>query len=708
MVTLGVVMMPELSFDEMKILWEEFFNSPTNKYKAEACSVSALFPIKKSIDISYNDIEAFNPELADSILNYTNMSIKSCQVSIKAFLDSDMKNILNIRFIQIPKSTNHVLIRKMGVEYINKLISIEGTVSKMSETRPKIKWANFKCWACPQEQMLWQESIFFQEPNSCLSQEEGGCGRSFMQRKPTFREDYSIFIDSQIIELMEDYEHLKAGENPQKVKTYMEDDLTDRMLPGDKVILNGILKTLQKTYNTKKLTRFDYYLEVVSIEIKEKEEEDLDLSEDEIVKINQLSSDPKLLDKIASSIAPQIKGMTRIKKAIALQMFGGVEKKYVKTKMRGDIHILLVGDPGVAKTQILKYVSLIHPRGRFASGLSSSAAGLCAAVVREEGIGDGQRWTVEAGAMVYADKGICCVDEIEKMRPEDRTALHEALEQQTITVNKAGVSATLVCRTTMLSACNPKSGKFIPNKPFIFQIDLAPPLLSRFDLVYQVVDKPDPIKDSEIADHILFIAKGAQESILNLDSHIIKTEIDLDILKKYIRYSKQNIFPVFDEGAMKLIKRYYLGQRSKTVEYQNDMSINIAPRQLEGLIRLSEASAKMRLSEKIEEQDAELAIETMDFSMGNIYEDNIALYNSSYWSRNTDSIEIVKMKSEVIRILTHNILGLPHDLLFDGVYMRYRSLSPEIFKIILNELESGGVIFEDSNHFYKLISYKEE
>jgi len=289
------------------------------------------------------------------------------------------------------------------------------------------------------------------------------------------------------------------------------------------------------------------------------------------------------------------------------------------TYIRGDIHVLLVGDPGTAKSQILSYMSKLAPRSIYASGKASSAAGLTAAAVRDE-FAEGQ-WTLEAGALVLADMGIACIDEIDKMDEADKSALHQAMEQQEISVAKAGINATLKSRCALLAAANPKLGRFDEFIPIHEQINMPPALLSRFDLIFSILDKPNRKIDTELATHILRTHKAGEvyENITKSrkSKHTKEEEEALmanimptftpEFLRKYVAYAKRNVFPVMTDDAMELLKNYYVDFRGSSED-----SVPFTPRQLEAFVRLAEASARVRLSDEVTVDDAKRAISIID------------------------------------------------------------------------------------------------
>ena len=327
-----------------------------------------------------------------------------------------------------------------------------------------------------------------------------------------------------------------------------------------------------------------------------------------------------IYDKMRQSIAPTIYGLDVEKDALVLQLFGGIAKEMPDgTRTRGDVHTLLVGDPGTAKSQMLSYISKLAPRSIYASGKASSAAGLTAAAVRDE-FGEGQ-WTLEAGALVLADKGLACIDEIDKMEETDRSSLHQAMEQQEISVAKAGINATLKSRCAILAAANPKLGRFDEFMPIHEQINMPPALLSRFDLIFSILDKPSPKTDIDLANHILQSHKGGEirEHINRIPDKLYSKEQEIqfmkhiqpvfepEFLRKYIAYAKRNVFPVLTDDALKILQDYYVKIRNSSKE-----SVPFTPRQLEAFVRLAESSARIRLSQEATDNDANRAILIID------------------------------------------------------------------------------------------------
>ncbi|MEK6837832.1 MAG: minichromosome maintenance protein MCM, partial [Nanoarchaeota archaeon] len=318
-----------------------------------------------------------------------------------------------------------------------------------------------------------------------------------------------------------------------------------------------------------------------------------------------LAKDKMVNEKLVTAIAPSIYGYERVKEALLLQLMGGVQKRRSDGIVsRGDIHVLLVGDPGSGKSQLLKRISVIAPKGRYVSGGGVSGAGITAAVVKDEILGG---WSLEAGALVLANNGICAIDEMDKMSEEDSGAMHEALEQQSVSIAKASIQATLIARTTVLAAANPKYGRFDQYGNIAEQINMPPTLINRFDLIFTIKDLPQLERDEKTAKHILQLHQTPE---------IQEPEISTELLKKYISYARQKIKPVLTDEAIDEIKEFYVQLRNREVSDERAArAIPISPRQLEALVRMSEASARIRLSEKVTREDARRAIELLVFCL---------------------------------------------------------------------------------------------
>ncbi|SEH17008.1 replicative DNA helicase Mcm [Natronorubrum sediminis] len=604
--------MAQAGNSELVDAFEQFFR---NYYDNQIKQLAQRYPNEqRSLHVDWQDLYRYDPDLADDFLNqpeqlqrYAEEALRLYDLPIDVSLGQAHVRVKNLPDTETPE------IRDIRARDMNSLVQVHGIVRKATDVRPKIEEAAFECQLCGTLSRIPQSSGDFQEPHECQ-----GC-----ERQGPFRVnfDQSEFIDSQKLRMQESPEGLRGGETPQSLDVHIEDDITGEVTPGDHVSATGVLRLEQQGDQQEKSPVFDFYMEGMSVDIDEEQFEDMDITDEDKEEIVRLSSSDGIYEKMIASIAPSIYGYDQEKLAMILQLFSGVTKQLPDgSRIRGDLHMLLIGDPGTGKSQMLGYIQNIAPRAVYTSGKGSSSAGLTAAAVRDD-FGDGQQWTLEAGALVLADQGIAAVDELDKMRSEDRSAMHEALEQQKISVSKAGINATLKSRCSLLGAANPKYGRFDHYEPISEQIDLEPALISRFDLIFTVTDQPDEEKDRNLAEHIITTNYAGElttqrEQMTSMDvsteeieemTEQVDPEIDAELLRKYIAYSKQNCHPRMTEAARAAIRDFYVDLRSKGTD--EDAPIPVTARKLEALVRLSEASARVRLSDTVEESDANRVIE---------------------------------------------------------------------------------------------------
>jgi len=481
---------------------------------------------EKIVSIDFEGFSAHSPELAGNLIDRPEETIQLLEVALEEL--EWAPNDARVRFTSI-SGQQELFIRHIRSKHLGKMIGIDGIVRQASEVRPLVTNAKFECPSCGTIISVLQIDKKFKEPSRC------SCGR-----RGGFKEIAKDMVDAQVLTIEEASDNLHGGEQPKRMTIFLKEDLVDpnmemRTTPGARVKVIGILKEIAITTGSgAMLTRFDLAIESNNVIPLEESFEDVDIDDEDERAIRELAANPDLMKKMTDSIAPSIWGHHDVKKALAFQLFGGVKKtRSDDTKMRGDIHVLLVGDPGVAKSVMLGFIAGVAPKARYISGKSSTGAGLTATVVKDDIL---KGWGLEAGAMVLANKGIVCIDEFDKMDEEDRSTMHEAMEQQTVTISKATVQATLRSQTSVLAAANPKFGRFDPLQSIPKQVNLMPSLLSRFDAIFIIRDIPSREKDEAIASHVLL--EHQQEA-----KHDV---IDNDLLRKYISYAKQKYNPVFD------------------------------------------------------------------------------------------------------------------------------------------------------------------
>ncbi|NOZ80207.1 MAG: minichromosome maintenance protein MCM [DPANN group archaeon] len=576
--------------------FQEFFKAEYNDAVLEAFRQGHPY-----IHVDFGRLAMYEPALADLLLEEPDEVFKAADIALEYFdIPTSIKN-MKARFFNLPKS-QQTMIRDIRSEHINKLFFTEGLVRQKSDVRPQVTSARFECPSCGNILTVLQLDPKFKEPNKC------GCGR-----KGKFRLLSKTLVDAQGIVLEEAPEQLEGGEQPKRMNLFLQNDLVSPMSdkktnPGTKIRVIGVIKEVPITLREGgQSTRFELMIEANFIEMIEEDFSEISINEEEEKEIKDLSKDPKLFRKMVESIAPSIYGHDKIKEALLLMMTGGIQKKHDDGVItRGDIHVLLIGDPGAGKSQLLKRINVVAPKARFIGGKGVSGAGLTATVVKDEFL---KGWALEAGALVLANKGICCIDELDKISPDDRNAMHEALEQQTVTISKANIQATLRAETTVLAAANPKFGRFDPYETIAKQIDLPVTLINRFDLIFPIRDLPNKETDEKMAAFILSLhQKGNKKD----------PDVPTTLLKKYISYAKQMISPKLTDAAVSELKKYYIQMRHPESGEGDNQAIPISARQLEALVRLAEASARIRLSGTVQKKDAQRAIDLLHYCLNQV------------------------------------------------------------------------------------------
>ncbi len=395
----------EFPQDELIAKWQEFFEDAG--YLSRIVQISDRYPEERSLEAPFEELNRFDTDMAIFVLRHPLNAISAGEEAIRRLVPPGEQVLqIHLRIEGLPRD-QRIQIRHLRAKHLGQYVSVEGLVRKTTEVRPRVTDALFQCLRCGTVIKEPQDGQSFREPLECY-EEQGGCKRSASATKFKLLTETSLYLDTQKLEMQEAPEGLRGGEEPQRLTLYLEDDLTGRITPGERVVMNGVLRSVQKGRPGAKSTLFDIFMDVNSVEKEQVEFEEIEVTEDDARLIREAGADPDIVRLMTASIAPSLYGMQVEKEALALQLFSGVPKVMPDgRRIRGDIHLLMVGDPGTGKSELLSYMSRLSPRGIYATGKSATAAGLTASAVRDE-FGEG-RWTLEAGALVLADLGLACL-----------------------------------------------------------------------------------------------------------------------------------------------------------------------------------------------------------------------------------------------------------------------------------------------------------
>eukprot|EP00359_Climacostomum_virens_P002732 CAMPEP_0204906520 /NCGR_PEP_ID=MMETSP1397-20131031/6020_1 /ASSEMBLY_ACC=CAM_ASM_000891 /TAXON_ID=49980 /ORGANISM="Climacostomum Climacostomum virens, Strain Stock W-24" /LENGTH=722 /DNA_ID=CAMNT_0052075517 /DNA_START=35 /DNA_END=2200 /DNA_ORIENTATION=- len=502
-------------------------------------------------------------------------------------------------------------LRQVLGEHIGALITVRGIVTRMSDVKPMNTIVCYVCELCGKETYQIVTGRTFNQLVECESstcKENSNKGRLFMTTRG------SKLVQYQEFKIQEPSDQVPMGQVPRHMKIQVYGDNVRKCTAGDLVTLTGIY--LPMPFPSKRGHKVglihDTYLEAYQIDKQKKPYSDTSISRDQIDEILVTRSQQDLYDQLAKSIAPEIHGHLDVKKALLLMLVGGVTKEMSDgMKIRGDINILLMGDPGVAKSQLLKHITTLSPRAVYTTGKGSSGVGLTAAVVKDPVT---KEMMLEGGALVIADQGICCIDEFDKMDERDRTSIHEVMEQQSVSIAKAGITTTLNARTSILAAANPVYSRYDRKKTPHENINLPAALLSRFDLVFLLLDKSDRDQDLMLARHITSVHKHRHAPDLGF------IPFDATLMRAYIAEAKR-FEPTIPSEVHEHIVEQYLSKRQQQTQVSKAGYMYVTPRTLLGIIRLAQGLARLRLSQEVDENDIKEALRLMDSSHASVNED---------------------------------------------------------------------------------------
>ncbi|XP_054822131.1 DNA replication licensing factor MCM5 [Prosopis cineraria] len=589
-----------------------------------------VFPYRESLVhnpkflvVDLEDLDAFDSDLPAKLrsnpadyLPLFEMAAAQVLVSLKTKVAGDtgvMEDpVTGDVQILLTSKEDPVSMRSLGAQYISKLVKIAGITIAASRTKAKATYVTLICKNCkkgkhvPCRPGLGGAIV----PRSCDHIPQPGeepCPLDPWLVVP----DKSKYVDQQTLKLQENPEDVPTGELPRNMLLSVDRHLVQTVVPGSRLTIMGIYSIYQASNFSAAqkgaVAVRQPYIRVVGMEQANEANSrgPAAFTQEEIEEFKKFAAEPDAYKNICAKIAPSIFGHDDVKKAVACLLFGGSRKNLPDgVKLRGDINVLLLGDPSTAKSQFLKFVEKTAPVAVYTSGKGSSAAGLTASVIRDS---SSREFYLEGGAMVLADGGVVCIDEFDKMRPEDRVAIHEAMEQQTISIAKAGITTVLNSRTSVLAAANPPSGRYDDLKTAQDNIDLQTTILSRFDLIFIVKDIRMYSQDKVIASHIIKVHASANAT--TGESRVSKEE---NWLKRYLQYCRAECHPRLSESAATLLQNNYVKIRQDMRRQANETgeaaAIPITVRQLEAIVRLSEALAKMKLSHIATEENVQEAI----------------------------------------------------------------------------------------------------
>lgn len=666
-------------------------------YRREATGALAQlaesYPMETTtITIDWHALARFDRRLAEDFLDQPEWMRPLAEEALAQYdypvdveIDADR---VTVRLANLPEGVTHAVGNYSPTDVAGTMRSVRGQVSQITQPDSLMSKAGFECQRCGHITTVPQTPDSWQEPHQCESCERDG------PFKINFTE--SELIDHQMVRLQTPPEQVTEG-GTDTIDLQVRGDVVGSVKPGERVIANAELDLRQSSSGREKRPTFEPYGDADSFQHLERDLDDVSVEEHR-EEFEEIANSGEAIEEIIASIAPSIYGYDHIKEAIAYQLFGGVRKEAPDgSTRRGSPHMLMVGDPGLGKSQLIHYAAKLAPRSIYTSGQQTTKAGLTASAVQDD-FGDGG-WTIKTGALVQAHRGLAGIDELDKMSDEDRSGLLEAMESQTISKSAAGENVTLPAQTTVLAGANPIDGRFNQHQNLGEQVDLHPALFSRFDLIFTMKDHRDAERDMQIADRIATTARVGQQLARDEDPEDgaeVTPTIEQDVLRAYIAYARQEIVPTLTEEAEDVIKQRYAKIRNAT---DDDGPVPTTPRSIEAMIRLAETKARTRLSEEITAEDARRVCNMVELALEDVGVD------PETGELDTDIIESGKSHTQRQRIQqTHAIIS---DLKSDHDYgvpleevrelYRERGLDEDKFDRTIKNLRDRGEIYEPNS-----------
>jgi DNA replication licensing factor MCM2 len=664
---------------------------------------------KSSFEVDFNILAAecyvlayFLPEAPTEVLQIFDEAAKEVVLNLYPSYDRITKEI-HVRICELPLKED---LRQLRQLHLNQLIRTNGVVSATTPVLPQLYMVKFDCTKCG-----YILGPFYQNQEKEVN--PGTCPECQSQGPFAINQEVSLYKNYQRITIQEAPGKISAGRLPRSKDSILTGDLCDRVKPGDEIEITGVYSNqYDSSLNTKQ--GFPVFTTIIMANhiLRKDEASEADrLTDEDIKAIIALSKDETIGERIIASIAPSVFGHDDIKRALSLALFGGVTKNPgEKHKIRGDINVLLCGDPGTAKSQFLKYIQGIAPRAVFSTGQGASAVGLTAYVARSPVT---KEWTLEAGALVLADKGVCLIDEFDKMNDQDRTSIHEAMEQQSISISKAGIVTSLQARCAVIAAANPIGGRYDTSMTFSENVDLTEPILSRFDILCVVKDIVDPVVDENLAKFVVGSHMRSHpqadetdvENMRRIEAELSNTsslahvqKIPQDLLKKYILYAREKMHPKLHQMDQDKVAKVYSELRRESM---STGSVPITVRHIESMLRMAEANAKMHLRELVTQDDISMAIRVTLEAFISTQKHSVSKSMARTFAK------YMTFKKDNNELLLYLLRGLANET---ATYMRNRYGSSEVKLVEINEKDlidkARGINIQNLQPFFNSQIFK--